>query len=225
MTHQAVRVSLVVWERLLKTLNAAIFSAALCVAFYGLVTNFSEVRTAVGRLFDKFTQIQSFEGFNVKAAFKVDQIAQATPIYAALPAELKELLPADILSLKPAWVERLLYVGDQGKLCEFENGNQKMTEDYSSDRHLVADGLIAMKESREAKAQVLEDMRRAKAKNEDWTIGEPRFCYVTELTERGRNVKTALVQFLRTGFAVATTGTSEARAPVAGVKVAGIAPR
>lgn len=225
MTQQAIRVSLVVWQRVLKTLNAAIFTAALGVAFYGLVTNFSDVRAGVGRLFAKVAQIESFEGFNVKAAFKVDQIAQATPIYAALPTEMKELLPVDILSLKSAWVERLLYVGDQGKLCDFENADQKMAEGYSADRHLAADGLIAMKESREVRAQVLEDMRRAKAKGDDWSIGEPRFCYVSELSERGRNVKTALVQFLRAGFAVASTGAPEARNAAATVKIAGVVSR
>lgn len=225
MTHQAIRVSLVVWERLLKTLNAAIFTAALGVAFYGVVTNFSDVRAGVGRLFSKVSQIETFEGFNVKAAFKVDQIAQGTPIYAALPAEMKEMLPSDILSLKPAWVERLLYVGDQGKLCEFDNADQKMAEGYNADRHLAADGLISLKESREVKAQVLEDMRRVRAKGDDWTIGEPRFCYVTELSERGRNVKTALVQFLRAGFAVAATGSAEARGSREKVKVAGVISR
>lgn len=164
MTHQTIRISLMLWERLLKSLNAALLTALLCVALYALVTNFSEARGAIGKLFVKFTQIESFEGFNVKAAFRVDQIAEATPIYQALP----------------------------------------------TNRHLSADGLITMKDSREVKAQVLEDMRQAKARNRGWPIGEPRSCYVTELTERGRNVKTALAQFLRAGFAAAT-GTPAAR--------------
>lgn len=204
MTHQTMRISLLLWERLLKSLNVALLTALLCVALYALVTNLSEARSAFGKLFVKFTQIESIEGFNVKAAFKVDQIAQSTPIYQDLPADMKDMLPADIRSLRANWVERILYVGDQGKLCDFEFADQKMNDDYSSDRHLSADGLITMKESREVKAQVLEDMRQAKAKNREWRNGEPRSCYVTELTERGRNIKTALVQFLRAGFAAAT---------------------
>ena len=210
MTHQTIRISLMLWERLLKSLNAALLTALLCVALYALVTNLSEARGAIGKLFVKFTQIESIEGFNVKAAFRVDQIAQATPIYQALPAEMKDMLPDDIRSLRASWVERLLYVGDQGKLCEFESPNQRMVEDHNADRHLSADGLITMKDSREVKAQVLEDMRQAKARNRGWPNGEPRSCYVTELTERGRNVKTALAQFLRAGFAAAT-GTPAAR--------------
>lgn len=204
MTHQTIRISLMLWERLLKSFNAALLTALLGVGLYALVTNFAEARGAVGKIFVKLTQIESFEGFNVKAAFKVDQIAESTPIYQALPAEMKDMLPDDIRSLRANWVERLLYVGDQGKLCDFEFADQKMIEDYNSDRHLSADGLITMKESREVKAQVLEDMRQAKARNREWRNGEPRSCYVTELTERGRNVKTALVQFLRAGFAAAT---------------------
>ncbi|TLG72799.1 rRNA methylase [Methylocystis sp. B8] len=204
MTHQTIRFSLMLWERLLKSFNAALLTALLGVGLYALVTNFAEARGAVGKIFVKLTQIESFEGFNVKAAFKVDQIAESTPIYQALPAEMKDMLPDDIRSLRANWVERLLYVGDQGKLCDFEFADQKMIEDYNSDRHLSADGLITMKDSREIKAQVLEDMRQAKARNHDWRNGEPRSCYVTELTERGRNVKTALVQFLRAGFAAAT---------------------
>ncbi len=204
MTHQAIRISLCIWERLLKSFNAALFTGLLCIGLYGLVTNFSEARGALAKLFVKFTQIESFEGFNVKAAFKVDQIAESTQIYQALPAEMKEMLPDDILSLRASWVERILYVGDQGKLCDFEFPDQKLSEDYNADRHLAADGLITMKDSREVKAQVFEEMRQAKAKNEEWPNGEPRSCYVTELTKRGRNVKTALVQFLRAGFGAAT---------------------
>ena len=216
MTHQAIRISLALWARLLKSFNAALFTGLLCVGLYALVTNFSEARGAVGKLFVKFTQIESFEGFNMKAAFKVDQIAESTPIYQDLPADLKDMLPEDIRSLRATWVERLLYVGDQGKLCDFEFANQKMIEDYNADRHLAADGLITMKDSREVKAQVLEDMRQAKLKSEEWPNGEPRVCYVTELTKRGRNVKTALVQFLRAGFAAATApaGRSEPRPKV-----------
>lgn len=205
MTHQTIRISLMLWERLLKSLNAALVTALLGVALYALVANFSEARDALGKLFFKFTQIERFEAFNLKAAFKVDQIAQSAPIYQALPAEMRGTLPDDILSLRASWVERILYVGDQGKLCDFESADQKMSEDYNADRHLAADGLITMKDSREIKAQVLEDMRQAKARNREWPNGEPRSCYVTELTERGRNVKTALVQFLRAGFAAATT--------------------
>jgi hypothetical protein len=203
MTHQTIRVSLALWDKLLKSLNAALFTGLLCVGLYALVTNFSQAEGAAGKLFNKFTQIESIEGFNVKAAFKVDQIAQSTAIYEALPADMKEMLPDDILSLRPGWVERILYVGDQGKLCDFEFATQKMSNDYNADRHLAADGLITMKDSREVKAQVLEEMRQAKARNREWPNGEPRSCYVTELTERGRNVKTALVQFLRAGFAAA----------------------
>lgn len=213
MTHQTIRISLMLWERLLKSLNAALLTALLCVALYALVTNLSEARGAIGKLFVKFTQIESIEGFNLKAAFKVDQIAQSAPIYQELPADMKDMLPDDIRSLRATWVERLLYVGDQGKLCDFEFADQKMIEDFNSDRHLSADGLITMKDSREVKAQVLEDMRQAKAKNRDWRNGEPRSCYVTELTERGRNVKTALVQFLRAGFAAATGTPAAGRQP------------
>ncbi|MGD9543031.1 MAG: rRNA methylase [Methylocystis sp.] len=222
MTHQTIRISLVIWERLLKSLNAALFTALLCLGLYALLTNFSEARGALGKLFVKLTQIESFEGFNVKAAFKVDQIAQSTPIYQDLPAEMKDMLPEDIRSLRAAWVERLLYVGDQGKLCVFEFADQKMSEGYHADQHLAADGLISMKDSREVKAQVLEDMRQAKAKNEAWPNGEPRSCYVTELTKRGRNVKTALVQFLRAGFAAATA-TPAAQRDNARMKVADMA--
>ncbi|MGD9658157.1 MAG: rRNA methylase [Methylocystis sp.] len=211
MTHQTIRISLALLDRLFKSLNTALFTALLCVGLYALVTNFSQAQGAVGKLFDKFTQIESFEGFNLKAAFKVDQIAQSTAIYQALPAEMKDMLPDDILSLRAAWVERILYVGDQGKLCDFEFASQKMSEDFNADRHLAADGLITMKDSREVKALVLEEMRQAKAKNREWPNGEPRSCYVTELTERGRNVKTALVQFLRAGFAVAAVAPTAPR--------------
>jgi len=215
MTHQTIRISLMLWERLLKSLNAALLTALLGVGLYALVANFSEARDAVGKFFLKFTQIERLEAFNMKAAFKVDRIAESAPIYQALPSDMRDILPDDILSLRPGWVERLLYVGDQGKLCDFESADQKMIEDFNSDRHLSADGLITMKDSREVKAQVLEDMRQAKAKSREWPNGEPRSCYVTELTERGRNVKTALVQFLRAGFAAATAPAAQREMKIA----------
>ncbi|MBM3577846.1 MAG: rRNA methylase [Alphaproteobacteria bacterium] len=215
MTHQTIRISLMLWERLLKSLNVALLTALLGVGLYALVANFSETRDALAKFFLKFTQIERFEAFNVKAAFKVDQIAESAPIYHALPSDMRDMLPDDIRSLRANWVERLLYVGDQGKLCDFESADQKMIEDYNSDKHLSADGLITMKDSREVKAQVLEDMRQAKARNREWRNGEPRSCYVTELTERGRNVKTALVQFLRAGFAAATAPAARSDTKVA----------
>ncbi|MEF3365398.1 rRNA methylase [Methylocystis sp. 9N] len=224
MSHQAIRFSFVIWERLLKSLNAAIFTALLLLGLYAVATNFAEMSAGVRRLFDKITQVQSFEAFNVKAAFKVDQIVESTAIYASLPAEMKELLPADILSLRPSWVERILYVGDQGKLCDYSFPDKKMIENRNSDLHLAADGLIRIEDAPKIRAEVLKEMRDAKAKGEEWTIGEPKSCYATQLTERGRNVKTALVQFLREGFSVAATGKSEARGAEK-MKMAGVAPR
>ena len=49
MTHQAIRVSLILWQRLLKSLNAAVFTGMLCVGLYALVTNFAEARGAIGK--------------------------------------------------------------------------------------------------------------------------------------------------------------------------------
>ncbi|MBM3551558.1 MAG: hypothetical protein FJX45_07245 [Alphaproteobacteria bacterium] len=51
MTHQAIRISLALWDRLLKALNAALFTVVLCIGLYALLTNFSEARSAVSKLF------------------------------------------------------------------------------------------------------------------------------------------------------------------------------
>lgn len=218
MSYQSIRLSLATWERLLKSLNAAIFTAALCVALYGLIANFSALRNAIADLFFKVTQLESIEALNIKAAFKVTQIAQSAQIYQDLPTDMKALLPDDILALKAAWVERLLYVGDQGKLCDFAHPTDKMTGDLNADRHLAADGLITIKDAPQVRGEVLKEMRAAK----EWTIGEPQSCYVTELTPRGRNVKTALVQFLSAGFAVAAAPGAEARNRRVPMKLAGV---
>ena len=50
MTHQTIRISLMVWERLLKSLNVALLTALLCVGLYALVTNLTEARDALGKL-------------------------------------------------------------------------------------------------------------------------------------------------------------------------------
>jgi hypothetical protein len=137
---------------------------------------------------------------------------------------MKGLLSDDILSLRAPWVERLLYVGDQGELCRYQFATPSMIQDASFDDHLAADGLIkiAPKPVDEAVAK----MRQKIAAGENWAIGRPLSCYKTTLTERGRNVKTALVQFLRAGFAVASTSAPDAVGVAAkGAKIAKVATR
>jgi hypothetical protein len=224
MTYQDTRVSLLMVERICAAARIIIFTLALAWASYTVVVNFPAMRDAAASWLKHMTQFE-LQAANVKAVFKVETIAETALAQSnEIPANMKGLLSDDILSLKAPWVERLLYVGDQGELCKYEFATESMLLDASYDQHLAADGLIVIspKPTDDAAAK----MRRKIAAGEKWTIGKPLSCYTTTLTERGRNVKTALVRFLRAGFAVASTTPPDTVGDAAkGAKIAKVATR
>lgn len=222
MTYQGTRVSLLIVERFFNSMRGAIFTLAMGFALYAIISNFGDLRSGAAQLLSRLTQIE-VSGSAVKVGLNPVSVAEVGEKSAEIPSEMKGLLSTDILSLKPSWVVRLLYVGDNDNKCDFDNATESMEANFSTDRHLAADGLIVMTDDPQLKAKVVRIMREAKAARKPWTIGEPRSCYQTELTERGRNVKTALAEFLGAGFS-AVAASPEARAP-RGVKVAGVALR
>jgi hypothetical protein len=224
MTYQDTRVSLLMVERICAAARIIIFTLALAWASYTVVVNFPAMRDSAARWLEHMTQFE-LQAANVKAVFKVETIAEtALAQTSEIPANMKGLLSDDILSLKAPWVERLLYVGDQGELCKYEFATESMLRDASYDQHLAADGLIVI--SPKPADEAATKMRRKIAAGEKWTIGKPLSCYTTTLTERGRNVKTALVRFLRAGFAVASTSAPDAVGDSAkGAKIAKVATR
>jgi hypothetical protein len=208
MTYQETRVSLFLVERICNAARIIIFTCALAWASYTLVTNFPAMSAAAADWLKHMTQVE-LQAANVKAVFKVETIAKtALEQTNEIPAHMKELLSDDILSLKAPWVERLLYVGDQGELCKYEFATDSMRQDASYDQHLAADGLIVI--APKGIEEAMGKMHKKIVAGENWTIGRPLACYTTTLTERGRNVKTALVHFLRAGFSFAATAAPEA---------------
>jgi hypothetical protein len=208
MTYQETRVSLILVERICYAARILILTLALAWASYTVVVNFPGMRDAAAGWLKHMTQFE-LQAASVKAVFKVETIAETALAQSnEIPAHMKGLLSDDILSLKAPWVERLLYVGDQGELCKYEFATPSMLQDVSYDQHLAADGLIEI--AQRGTEEAMGKMRRKIAAGENWTIGKPLACYTTTLTARGRNVKTALVQFLRAGFSVASSATPEA---------------
>jgi hypothetical protein len=211
MTYQNIRVSLFVFERFLKSINGFMLTMALATLLCVLVLDFPILKAGLADLFSKIGQIETIEIPNFKAAFKADAIGRTTQVFQRLSDEMKANLTADMHILKPEWFVRLLNVGAQGKLCDYERPTAEMREDYATDRQLEALGLITLETSQEVKNEVLKEMRMKKSLGQPWEIGAPRSCYVTTMTERGWNVKTAIVEFLTAGFFGATAPAAEAR--------------
>ncbi|PPD45778.1 MAG: rRNA methylase [Methylocystis sp.] len=218
MTYQGTRVSLILAERFFTSVRGAIFTLALAFGLYALVTDFEKLCDGAAHLVARLGQVE-VSASALKLGLNPASVAEAGQKSAEIPSDMKELfLTSDIQALKAGWVVRLLYVGDKDNKCDFDNATEKMKSDLAVDKHLAADGLISFTEDSSLKTKVMKAMREAKAAGRPWTIGEPRYCYQTELTDRGRNVKTALAEFLAAGFS-AVAASPEARAP-RGVKVA-----
>jgi hypothetical protein len=220
MTYQGIRVSLLVFERFLKSVNGALISGALGVFFAVLVMEFSTIRIGMVDLVDKIKNMESVEGFNIKAAFQSPDVAPTIPIFKGWDDDKKASLIADIRVLKPEWFTRLLNVGAQNNLCEFERPTPRMREDLAMDHQLEELGLIKLEPSRDVQAAVMQEMRVKIAKGDPWKIGKPLACYVASLETRGWNVKTAILEYLSAGFASAPTPGAEARGQHRAMRVA-----
>lgn len=224
MTYLDTRTSLIVARRFCDVTRAAILTAALGFALYVVVTNFGDLRDATGRVVSRLSQFE-VSATSVKLGLSPQNIAEAAQRSKEIPDDMKGLLLSnDLLSLKENWVVRLLYIEAPGVKCDYPKPTDKMAADLNADRHLAADGLIAMEDDPQLKAQVQKAMRDAKAANQPWTIGEPRSCYRASLTWRGNNVKTALAEYIGSAFAAASDS-PEARAARAKFRIATLSAR
>lgn len=219
MTYQATRVSLLLVERFFNSLRGGIFTLAMGFGLYAAVTNFGEFRGFASHLAARLSQME-ISATSVKFGLSPDGVAAAAQDSADIPEDMKgPLLSNDLRALKRSWAIRLLYVEDPTPKCDYANPTGQMKSDLASDRHLAAEGLIALDEDSDLKAAAMAKMKAAKAEGRPWTIGEPRSCYKARLTWRGQNVKTALAEFLGAAF-VAASAAPEARADRTHMKVA-----
>lgn len=222
MTYLETRASLIVASRIFEVARAAILTIALAFGLFVVVTNFSDLRDAAGRVFARLSQFE-VSATSVKLGLSPENIVKAAQASSEIPDNMKGLLlTKDLLSLKEGWVVRLLYIEAPGVKCDYTKPTDKMASDINADRHLAADGLITMEDDPQLKAQVLKAMRDARTSGAPWTIGEPRFCYRASLTWRGNNVKTALAEFIGSAFAAASDS-PQARAARASLRLATLA--
>jgi hypothetical protein len=205
-TRETIQTTLDVFERVLKFLNGAFMTVLFGVGLAFLIAEFRTLRSAVDELVGRVDQVQSLEFVNLKIVFGSHDVLSSLKIYKDLekgdPEQLAAL-KADLRELRPEWFPRLLNVGAQTKLCEFEHATDAMLEARRIDKQLETMALVTLSSSTEDKAAVLHDMATAKADKKEWTIGAPRSCYRATLTGRGWNIRTAVVEYLTFGLTAA----------------------
>lgn len=140
---------------------------------------------------------------NLKVVFGAPKVLEQLPIFKTLeegaPEALDEL-KLDLRNLRPEWFARLLNVGAQNKICDFERPTPDMQQSRGVDQQLERMKLVQFQPSADDRAEVVRDMQAARAARKDWTIGAPRSCYRAVLTGRGWNMRTAVVEYLTIGL-------------------------
>lgn len=150
-------------------------------------------------------RLKTAEVGGVKLEFSEAAIDRAVrpDLFAHLNGAAKRTVARDMAALDPRRVVRLLSVGLLEKTCDFPNPTSEMALDYASDVALRERALVTFEDDIVAKADVLDDIRKAKAEGRKWTIGLPRSCYKVILTNHGRDVRTAMTHVFGAMFAPA----------------------
>ncbi|MDJ0447354.1 hypothetical protein [Methylocystis sp. JR02] len=208
-----VQSTLDICERLLKFLNGVLVTLLFGAGVVFLIVEFPTLKSSFNDLLGRINQVQSVEFVNLKVVFGAPDVLGSLAIYKTLEKDDREkaaTLKLDLRELRPEWFARLLNVGAQTKLCDFERATDEMQESRFIDKQLERMAFVTLSASPEDKAAVLRDMATAKAEKKEWTIGAPRSCYRATLTGRGWNIRTAIVEYLTIGL---TTAASPSQTP------------
>jgi hypothetical protein len=206
MIQEKIQASLDVFERILKFLNGTCMTVLFGAGVFFLIAEFPTLKAGLDGLLGRVDQLQSVEFVNLKVVFGSQDVLGSLPIFKSLEKgdpEKLAALKADLRELRPEWFSRLLNVGAQTKLCDFERATDEMQESRVIDKQLERMAFVALSPSPEDKAAVLRDMATAKAEKREWTIGAPRSCYRATLTDRGWNIRTAVLEYLTAGLTTA----------------------
>jgi hypothetical protein len=175
--------------------------AGLCLIGLGLLAwNFPTLLTVSRALLQKATSVTTIEVEGVKIAFDQGNVSSRLTPFDVNAAEKAKVLEA-VNGLESDEFERLMNVGELKALCDYQRPTVEMRRMLMLDYQLQAKGLTAIVDDPELKARI-----KGQAKIDEETsgkasdIGYPHNCYVMNLTDTGRNVKTALVKILSGAF-------------------------
>jgi len=164
-----------------------------------VIWNFPAITAATRALLERAGSLTTLEVAGVKIGFDPASVA-AQLDFPHLTMADKDHVQAQVKSLEPDEFERLMNVGELKDLCDFEKPTVDMRRMIALDYQLNDKGLVALKDSPELLGRVEAAIAAAEKSGKPSAIGHPRACYRLELTDLGRNAKTALVRLFSAAF-------------------------
>lgn len=182
----------------------ATLGIVLAIGF--IIWNADSIGEGFVNLADRLGRLRGAEFAGLKLDFGEAAIERQVPadLFRHLNSKDKRRVARDVASLEPRLVVRLLHVGLLNNLCEFDKPTTSMIDNFGADHHLQERGLVTLADNPQTRTNVLVDIKqREAATRKKSDIGEPRACYDMTLTDRGRDVKTAVVQVVSANFGAA----------------------
>jgi hypothetical protein len=180
-----------------RTLITIAASSALLVLF---IIDFSSICSASQKLLARAGSVTTLKILGIELSIDEQMVSAALSEYAERPNRLSAEVSKIISRLQPSEYVRLMEIGQLDGLCEFEKPSAKMRADVALDYELDEKGLAKIVDSPKTVADVAAYLDRKTAEGSKTPNGRPLSCYDMSLTDLGRDVKTALVQSLKSAF-------------------------
>lgn len=122
-------------------------------------------------------------------------------LFRHLDAKARRAIAADLAAFEPRTAVRLLSVGLLENTCDFDTPTHEMAQDYAADVFLREKKLAVLLPDEAARDAVLrETIQREEKTHKKSDIGYPRNCYKVRLTDRGIDVRTAMIHLFGATF-------------------------
>lgn len=171
-----------------------------------IILKYDDLKTSVAQLGGR---IKSAEVAGVKLEFSEATIDKDVrpDLFRHLDAKMKRAIVGDIAAFEPREVVRLLSVGLLEKTCDFETPTRDMALAHAADIFLRENRLAELVPDDATRDAVRKEIaEREKRERKKSAIGYPRSCYKIKLTDRGIDVRTAMVHVFAANFAPGGSG-------------------
>jgi hypothetical protein len=150
---------------------------------------------------DSLRHLTHIQFMGLQADFSSESIDKTVrpDLFARLDGPDKSKVARAAADMTDADVVRLLNVGLLENLCDYELATTQMTQDFETDKRLRDKGFVHIVEDEKLKSELLRKAKSHRDKPSD--IGHPVTCYSMVLTDRGRDVRTALTYAYAAAFA------------------------
>lgn len=199
-------------ERMFASLNGLIKAVGLGVVIAVAVLNFDVIQLGFRTLFEKLPELAKVSAFGLGVEFN-SAVSKKTVLARDLTTgSLREYwgdaqvanASKGLKSLDKRGLIRLMNVGLLANICQFEKANADILADTATDKGLEEKQLVSLVRNPETTNAVRADIRkREAATGKDSDIGYPLDCYDLKLTDKGHDVRTAIVYGLGAQFGAA----------------------